>query len=282
MKVEATANVLGETKAASLGSVPELVKGRLVPRSALFAGTVALASALGSSPGASPGNSYGKPPGIGKQSLRETVPTTRSDRINRRGLARSRAESARLDPKRQRGSSPEPILLVNSSATLRTPKCSRENPTLLENRVVSMHPQPIGHVPEDTARIAKAAFPKGNVYIEMRNVLGTIYDDEDFAELFEVRGRPAIAPPWRLAMVAVMQFSEGLWDRQAAKLGGAVLSMGYLPRPIQQHFAEQNLSDFSLDFRTRGRLQRGRRERLGSWGSGKYSGICLSSGSVGF
>jgi transposase len=75
---------------------------------------------------------------------------------------------------------------------------------------VSMHPQPIGPVPEDTARVAKAAFPKGNLYIQMRNVLGSIYDDEDFAELFEVRGRPAIAP-WRLALVTVMQFfSEGL------------------------------------------------------------------------
>jgi transposase len=59
---------------------------------------------------------------------------------------------------------------------------------------MSMHPQPIGLVPEDTARVARAAFPKGNVYMQMRDVLGTIYDDEDFSELFEVRGRPAIAP----------------------------------------------------------------------------------------
>jgi transposase len=81
---------------------------------------------------------------------------------------------------------------------------------------MSMHPQPISPIPEDTACVARAAFPKGNVYIEMRNVLGTIYDDEDFAELFEVRGRPAIAP-WRLALVTVMQFSEGLSDRQAAE-----------------------------------------------------------------
>jgi transposase len=41
-----------------------------------------------------------------------------------------------------------------------------------------MHPQqPIGPVPEDTVRVAKAAFPKGKVYIEMRNVLGSIYED---------------------------------------------------------------------------------------------------------
>ena len=56
---------------------------------------------------------------------------------------------------------------------------------------MSMHPQPVGTVPEDTALVAKAAFPKGNVYMEMRNVVGTIYEDEDFAELFEVREHPA-------------------------------------------------------------------------------------------
>ena len=79
-----------------------------------------------------------------------------------------------------------------------------------------MHPQQIGPILEDTILVAKAAFPKGNVYMQMRNVLGSIYKDEDFAELFEVRGRPAIAP-WRLALVTVMQFSEGLSDRQAAE-----------------------------------------------------------------
>jgi transposase len=47
--------------------------------------------------------------------------------------------------------------------------------------------------------VAKAAFPKGNVYIHIRDVLGSICDDEDFSELFEVRGRPAITP-WRLAL----------------------------------------------------------------------------------
>lgn len=89
-----------------------------------------------------------------------------------------------------------------------------------------MHPQPIGPVPEDTIRVAKAAFPKGNVYMEMRNVLGTIYEDENFSELFEVRGRPAIAP-WRLALVTVMQFSEGLSDRQAAEAVRARIDWKY-------------------------------------------------------
>src|SRR5688500_3240376 len=60
----------------------------------------------------------------------------------------------------------------------------------------------------------------------MRNVLGTIYDDEDFAELFEVRGRPAIAP-WRLALVTLMQFSEGLSDRQTAEAVRARIDWKY-------------------------------------------------------
>ncbi len=50
---------------------------------------------------------------------------------------------------------------------------------------MSMHPQPIGPVPEDTARVARAVFPKETTCIRMRDVLGAIYDDEDFAQLFE-------------------------------------------------------------------------------------------------
>jgi transposase len=40
---------------------------------------------------------------------------------------------------------------------------------------MSMHPQPIGPVPEDTARVAGAGVPKGRVYMQMPNVLGSIY-----------------------------------------------------------------------------------------------------------
>jgi transposase len=81
---------------------------------------------------------------------------------------------------------------------------------------MSLHPQSPGPVPEATARVARAAFPKGNVYMAMRDVLGVVYDDASFAPLFAARGRPAEAP-WRLALVTVMQFAEGLSDRQAAE-----------------------------------------------------------------
>jgi transposase len=80
---------------------------------------------------------------------------------------------------------------------------------------MSLHPQPIGPVPEETARVAHAAFPGGNIYMALRDELGTVFRDEDFAALYPTRGRPAESP-WRLALVIVFQFAEGLSDRRAA------------------------------------------------------------------
>jgi transposase len=81
---------------------------------------------------------------------------------------------------------------------------------------MTLHPHSIGPVPEETARIAHAACPKGNPYLHMRDLLGTLYDDQLFADLFPPQGQPALAP-WRLALITVMQFAEGLSDRQAAE-----------------------------------------------------------------
>src|ERR1700730_4223206 len=81
---------------------------------------------------------------------------------------------------------------------------------------MSMKPQEISPVPEETARVARAANPKGNVYLHMRDELGSVYEDQMFAALFPRRGQPAEAP-WRLALVTVMQYMEGLSDRQAAE-----------------------------------------------------------------
>ena len=58
---------------------------------------------------------------------------------------------------------------------------------------MSMHPQAIGPIPEETGRVARAAFPRGNPYMTMRDQLGSLYDDQDFAALFSKRGRPAEA-----------------------------------------------------------------------------------------
>ncbi len=80
---------------------------------------------------------------------------------------------------------------------------------------MSLQPTPTGPVPEETARVAHAAFPTGNMYILVRDQLGRVYEDASFSSLFPSRGQPAEAP-WRLAMVTVLQFAEGLSDRQAA------------------------------------------------------------------
>jgi transposase len=70
-------------------------------------------------------------------------------------------------------------------------------------------------IPEETARVAKAAFPKGNPYMKMRDELGVLYQDSEFADLFPTTGQSALSPG-ELALTTVMQFAEGLSDRQAA------------------------------------------------------------------
>ena len=80
---------------------------------------------------------------------------------------------------------------------------------------MTLHSQREFSIPDETARVARAAYPKGNLYMKMRDVLGTIYQDESFAHLFPQNGRPVEAP-WRLAFITVVQFIEGLPDRQEA------------------------------------------------------------------
>ena len=92
---------------------------------------------------------------------------------------------------------------------------------------MSLKPQAIGPVPEETARIARAAYPKGHIYLQLRDEFGSIYEDEDFMNLYPRRGQPAEAP-WRLALVSVMQFREGLSDRQAADAVRGRLEWKYL------------------------------------------------------
>jgi transposase len=68
---------------------------------------------------------------------------------------------------------------------------------------------------EETARVARAAFPRGNTYMRIYDALGPIYSNPQFAQLFPKDGQPALAPA-QLALVTVFQFAEGLSDRQAA------------------------------------------------------------------
>src|SRR5439155_26696773 len=80
---------------------------------------------------------------------------------------------------------------------------------------MSMYPRELGTIPQETVRVARAACPKGTLAMRLRDALGDLYQDEQFAALYPVQGQPAYAP-WRLAVVTVLQYSENLTDRQAA------------------------------------------------------------------
>ena len=108
---------------------------------------------------------------------------------------------------------------------------------------------PAGPIPADTVRVAQAALPEGNTYLRLRNSLGTIFDDALFAPLFPKRGQPAAAP-WRLALVTIMQFAEGLSDREAADAVRTRIDWKY--------FLGLELSDSGFDYSILSRF----RERL--------------------
>lgn len=82
---------------------------------------------------------------------------------------------------------------------------------------MTWYSESIPPVPQTTAAMVRAAFPKGNLYVDLHTEFGAIYDDDGFADLYSQNcGRPVEVAPWRLALVTVMQYMEGLSDRQAA------------------------------------------------------------------
>jgi len=114
---------------------------------------------------------------------------------------------------------------------------------------MSLQPHAIDPVPEETARLARAAYPRGNVYIQLRDELGTIYQDQSFAHLFAHCGKPAEAP-WRLLLVCLLQFAEGLSDRQAADAVRGRLDWKYLLslEATDSGFDASVLCDFRVRF----------------------------------
>jgi transposase len=64
-------------------------------------------------------------------------------------------------------------------------------------------PMPIEPILPETARVARAAFPKGNRYLRVADELESLFTDEAFLKLFPTNGQPAL-PPWRLALVTLL------------------------------------------------------------------------------
>ncbi len=142
-----------------------------------------------------------------------------------------------------------------------------------------MWPRSSHAVPTMTVQVARAAFPKGCLAIRVRDALGELFEDAQFAELFAIRGRPAVSPA-RLALVSVLQFAEGLSDRQAADavrgridwkyaLGLELADTGFdasvlsefRARLAADDQAERLLQQMLARLRERGLLVRGGRQR---------------------
>lgn len=147
---------------------------------------------------------------------------------------------------------------------------------------MSLQPHSGYPVPEETRRVAQAAFPKGALCRQIAELLGPLYQDSQFADLFSRRGQPAEAPA-RLAVATVLQFVEGLSDRQAADavrgridwkyaLGLELTDPGFDHTVLSEfrarlvaHHAEGRLLDTLLDrLRERGLLTARGRQRTDS------------------
>ena len=91
---------------------------------------------------------------------------------------------------------------------------------------MSLYPQKLPEIPEETAHIVKILFPKGNKYMWLRDELDAIYKDEQFTPLYPKSGQPA-EQPWRLAMMSIIQYMENYTDRQAAEALKARIDLKY-------------------------------------------------------
>jgi transposase len=74
----------------------------------------------------------------------------------------------------------------------------------------------INPVPEETARIARAANPKGNPYMAFRDELDRSFKDDVIVDIVQDFGE-ASPTSLHLAMVTILQFRENLSDYQAAE-----------------------------------------------------------------
>jgi transposase len=105
--------------------------------------------------------------------------------------------------------------------------CVKENPIIKEENIMSLFPRRMYEVPEETERVARAIFPKGNLYMQWYDTFGVLFADEDFRALFAPDGQPALSPV-RLSLVLILQFTEGLSDRQAAEAVRTRIDWKYL------------------------------------------------------
>nr|WP_234042188.1 transposase [Streptomyces marianii] len=102
---------------------------------------------------------------------------------------------------------------------------------------MSLQPKGLPEVPEQTAAVAWAAFPKGSLPIRVRDRLAEVAD-EPFTGAFGVRGAPGRAPAV-LSLVTVLQFAENLTDRQAAAMAVRAIDWKYAIGAVRLQLCRQ-------------------------------------------
>jgi transposase len=112
-------------------------------------------------------------------------------------------------------------------------------------------------IPDETAAVAHAAFPKSTTIMRMRDAFGSLFFNQDFAHLYHAEGASAYSPA-RLALILIFQFLEGLSDSQTASAVAARIDWKYaLALPLTAPAIDPSLlSDF------RDRLLAGKAEWL--------------------
>jgi transposase len=103
-------------------------------------------------------------------------------------------------------------------------------------------------IPDQTAAVAHAAFPKSTTIMRMRDTFGSLFFNQDFAHLYHTEGASAYSPA-RLALITIFQFAEGLSDAQAASAVAARIDWKYaLALPLTAPAIDPSLL---VDFRNR-------------------------------
>jgi transposase len=128
-----------------------------------------------------------------------------------------------------------------------------------EDERVSMQPEPWPEPDPQVAAAVRAIYRRKEfpLAVQVRDMLGEVFPDERFLDLFGVRGKPGYSPGL-LALVSVLQATERLTDRQAAEAAGRDLAWKYA---LGLALDEPGF-DFSVLSEFRARVVAGGREQL--------------------
>jgi len=82
-------------------------------------------------------------------------------------------------------------------------------------------------IPEATVRVAQASFRQGTALIRLRDECGPLFAEEDFGDLYSWKGNEGISAV-TLGTVTLLQYIEGLTDRQAVLMVSSRIDWKYL------------------------------------------------------